>query len=97
MDGIYDNPKSAKVDLEYLRRTFPEADFEILRDGTKLNEEQLAADIESCEIQAFRDGETKLPRTYRHGLGHRTDDVAKGPDETPVKAWGPENPEDRHE
>lgn len=97
VDGIYDNPKSAKVDLEYLRRSFPWVDFAILRDGTKLTEAQLVADIESYEIQAFIEDETKLPATYRRGLGHRTDDVATGPDETPVKVWGPENPEDRHE
>lgn len=40
VDGIYDNPKSANVDLQYLRRSFPWADLAILRDGTsslKLN------------------------------------------------------------
>jgi hypothetical protein len=97
VDGIYDNPKSAKVDLEYLRKTFPWADFAILRNGTKLTEAELVADIESYEIQAFVEAETKLPATYRHGLGHRTDDIAIGPNENPVKVWGPENPEDRHE
>jgi hypothetical protein len=49
------------------------------------------------EIGRAFEEETKLPSTYRRGLGRETDDVAEGPSGEPTKVWGPENPEDRYE
>ena len=50
----------------------------------------------SREIQSVIAAETRLPSTYRHGLGHTTDDVATAPGRGPVKVSGPDNPEDRY-
>ena len=36
VEGIYDNPKSGKSVLAYLRREFPGKQFDILRDGVKI-------------------------------------------------------------
>ncbi len=50
--------------------------------------------IKSSDIQSVVEAETRLPSTYRHGLGHGTDDIATGADGKPTKVWGPDNPED---
>lgn len=50
--------------------------------------------IESSDIQSVIEAETRLPSTYRHGLGHGTDDIATGADGEPTKVCGPDNPED---
>jgi hypothetical protein len=97
IEGIYESPQAAKTDLEYLLKTYPaEYKFSIWRDGVRLSAAQVEQDIQSHEIRAVRDAQTKLPATHRHGLGHRHDDVALGPRGEPVKVWGPENPEDAH-
>ena len=97
IDGAYDNPKSAKSDLMYLRSRFPDAALSILKDGVGLSDDELDAEIESYEIQAVRKEATQLPGTYRHGRGAESDDVALGGDGNPTKVWGPRNPEDRYE
>jgi len=97
VEGAYESPKLAKSDFDNLRKQFPNTQFSVWRDGVKLSDDRLCQDIDSEEIQGVIDDETKLPATYRHGLGHRGDDVAIGPDEGPVKVWGPENPEDHYD
>ena len=96
-EGVYDNPKSAKSDLDYLRKQFPGVNLAILRDGVKLTKGELDADIKSYEIQTVREETSRLPSTYRHGRGTERDDVAVGVDGNPTKVWGPDNPEDRYE
>jgi hypothetical protein len=97
VDGIYDNPKSARSDLAYLEKQYPKADFVILKDEVKLSHAELDAEVESYDIQAERQESCRLPSTYRPGKGSHTDDVAIGVDGNPTKVWGPENPEDRYE
>jgi hypothetical protein len=48
--------------------------------------------ISSREVQSVIASGTQLPSTYRHGLGHVTDDVA----EAGVRVPGSGNPEDRY-
>ena len=50
----------------------------------------------SDDIQSIIEAETRFPSTYRHGLGHETDDIATGVDGEPTKVWGPDNPDDLH-
>lgn len=97
IDGVYDNPKSANSDLRHLRRKFPGKNFDILRDGLKLTDAELDADIKSFEIQAVIEKSTQLPATYRPGRGTESDDVATGIDGNPVNVRGPDNPEDRYD
>lgn len=97
IDLVYDNPKSAKIDLEYMRTRLPDGKFVVLRDGKELTGAQLDADVKSFEIQSVREEATRLPPTYRHGRGVESDDVAIGFDGKPAKVWGPDNPEDRFE
>jgi hypothetical protein len=92
---IHDNPTSARETLQDLYMFCGRADFAVLRNGVKLSDEELGADIESYEIAQVRENSSQLPSTYRPGWGVRTDDVAAEPDGNPVRVWGPENPEDR--
>ena len=78
LDLVYDNPKSAKADLDYLRRRFPEADLVISKDGVQLTESELVADVKSYEIQSVRDEATRIPATYRRGRGTESDDAFPG-------------------
>lgn len=94
-DELHDDPRSALRELEYLRKQFPSAQFEILRDGVVITEAQLNLEITSFEIGSVREETSRMPSTYRHGRGTGHDDVAESPDGTPVKVWGPDNPEDR--
>jgi hypothetical protein len=94
VEGIYDNPKSAKSVLAYLRMEFRGKQFDILRDGVKITDAELDADIESFDIQAVREESARLPGNYRRGWGTERDDLAIGPDGRPAKVWAPPNPED---
>jgi hypothetical protein len=96
-DLSYENPELAKSDLAYLRKKFPGRDFGILRDGVKITDAELDAEINSSDIQAVIEESTRLPGTYRPGKGTERDDVAIGPDGHPTKVWGPKNPDDRYE
>ncbi len=95
--GDYDNPHLAKRELVDLRKQFPGDDFAVLRDGTKLTDDQLDDEIKDYEIQEVREDASRLPATYRPGRGSERDDVALGIDGNPTKVWGPDNPEDRYE
>jgi hypothetical protein len=95
LDLAYDNPNSAKEDLQELQSLFPQAEFEIFRDGTPLTPSQLAADLTSYEIGQVIRASCELPSTFRRGWSNTTDEVATGPDGNPTKVWDPENPEDR--
>jgi len=97
VDGVYDNPKAAKCDLDSLRKQFPGADLAVAKDGVKLSEAELDAAIESYDIQAVREKESRLPATYRHGRGTEKDDVATDADGNPTKVWGPDNPDNRYD
>ena len=97
VDGIYDNPKSVKSDLEFLRRQVPGITGGIVRDGVQITDCELDADIESHEIETVREEGCRLPATYRRGYGTRQDDVAAGADGSPKRVWGPDNPEDRYD
>ena len=94
VEGSYETAKSAESDLDYLRKRFPDTQFSVWRDGIRLSQDQLHEKVKSEEMQELIEDETELPATYRHGLGHQSDDVAIGPKGEPVKVWGPENPED---
>jgi len=97
LDLIYDNPKSAKSELDYLLKKLPEAALVILRDGIEVSEAELNADIKSYEIQSVREAAARIPATYRRGRGSESDDVATGLDGKPTKVWAPDNPEDRYD
>ena len=84
----------SRPNLDFVKKRFPDSTFSIWRDGVRLTEVQVFEDIKSYEIRSVREGETKLPPTYRHGLGSRPNDVAIGPNGEAVKVWGPDNPED---
>jgi hypothetical protein len=62
--------------------------------GATAGKRQVDKGIRSHEIHSSIEAETRLPSTYRHGLGHRTDDVAEGVDGSPTKVAAPDNPED---
>ena len=94
---VYDNAKSANIDLEHLRRRHPGVKFVVLKDGKELTEAQLDADVKSFEIQSIREKATRIPPTYRRGRGVESDDVGIGADGKPVKVWAPDIPEDRFE
>ncbi len=96
VEGDYDNAKSAKCHLDHLRKRFPEIDLVILKDGLKLTDIELDADVKPYEIQTEREEACRLPSTYRHGWGGERDDVAIGTDGTPAKVWRPDNPEDEY-
>jgi len=38
-----------------------------------------------------------IPPTYRHGRGHKPDDVAIATTGEPVKVWGPDKTEDLYQ
>ena len=97
IDLVYDNPKSAKIDLEYLRTRLPGVEFVVFKDHKELTEAQLDADVRSFEIQSVREEATRIPPTYRRGRGVESEDVAIGVDGKPAKVWAPDNPEDRFE
>jgi len=97
VEGVYDNPKLVKADLEYLRKAFPRKSFRITRDGEELTEGQLQSAINAFDIEAVIQESTRLPANYRRGKGTEQDDVAIGSDGNPTKVWAPDNPEDCYE
>jgi hypothetical protein len=82
------------IDTQYLiQGTFPTKEAAVeaaIISGKRVVEKAVA----SREIQSVIASETKLPSTYRHGLGRVTDDVGEAPGKGPVKVSGPDNPED---
>ena len=97
IDGVYEDLRAAKVDLDYLRKLHPEIPFSITKDGVKLTDSELVAELRNFDIDTVMESQSRLPSTYRRGGGHERDDVAIGKDGQPTKVWGPDNPEDRHD
>lgn len=96
--SIEEHDRSGVTDtMFYLQERFQSRDSAIaaaLAEGRRKIAEGFSPNL---EIQADIENASKLPMTYRHGLGHQSDDVAIGPGDGPVKVWGPDNPEDRYE
>lgn len=93
IDGIYDNPESARIDLEDIRKKYPGRSFGIRKDGAILTDSELNRDI---DIQEARSESIRLPASYRTGRATDRDDVALGIDGNPTVVWAPDNPEDRY-
>ena len=66
----------------------------ITRDGVRLNDAELRADLESYKIAVSKDTDTQLQPTYRRGRGGGADQgETRAGKQVPV--WRPPNPEDR--
>jgi hypothetical protein len=88
---------SETVDTRFiLRGVFPTKQA-ALEAAVEVGKREVDKGIQSSDIQAVVDAESRLPSTYRHGLGHSTDDTATGSDGKPTKVWRPENPEDLYQ
>jgi hypothetical protein len=96
VETIFDNPYEARDAFESLRDSLGPDAVTLLRDKSIITAAQLAADIESYEIQAVREADTQLPPTYRHGWG-RDSDLALGSDGQTHGVWKPDNPENDYE
>jgi hypothetical protein len=86
---------SETIDTQFLLQgRFPSREA-ALKAGLGVGKREIEKRIRSLDIESVIEKETQLPSTHRHGLGHRTDDVAAGVDGQPTKVPGPENPDDR--
>ena len=82
------------VDAQFLLRgSFP-TEQAALEAAVRAGKHKVDEGIRSHDIRSLIEEETQLPSTYRHGLGHQTDDVAAGVNGSPTKVAGPDNPED---
>jgi hypothetical protein len=96
IDEVYEDPRAAKADRDYLKQRVPSADFEILEDGRKMTEQELVAAIGSYEIRETANQASRLPPTYRRGWGSERDDFSQEFGGEPKRVWRPVNPEDEH-
>jgi hypothetical protein len=87
VEGSYETARSAKRDLVLPWEALSTCAVFSFGDGVKLSDDQLHENIQLEEIQEFIQGQTKLPPTYRDGLGHQSDDAALGANGEPVKVW----------
>lgn len=69
---------------------------EALAAAVNAGKRKVDRDTGPSEIQAVIESETRLPSTYRHGLGHGSDDVGTTAGGETASVWGPDNPEDRY-
>ncbi|MGZ5436763.1 MAG: hypothetical protein ACXWID_04295 [Pyrinomonadaceae bacterium] len=92
----FDNPCEAQDAFQSLCERFGSGAITLMRDNCPITEAQLAADIESYEIQMVREAATQLPSTYRHARG-RDGDLGIGTDGYPHLVDKPPNPEDNYE
>lgn len=93
IERFYDDPRLLIVDLNRLRRQFPENVFSVLKDEAPYDEARLTADVQSFEIQMHMKDSDKVPSGFRQGWGTERDDFAVG-DHGPTRVWRPPNPDD---
>ena len=92
----YDNAVPVQQCLKYLRRKFGDLDFQVERDGKRIDRATLEADERSDKIRNVMEEEIALPGTFRPGWGGASD-LGSTADGARHGVWKPPNPEDNFE